>query len=364
MKTILFVIPSFGGGGAERVLVNLVNNLDKTKYKVFVQTLFDVGVNKRYLDSEIEYIPGLKKQFPGNVFFMKLFTPKALYHLLVREKYDIIVSYLEGPAARIISGCPYEDTKLISWIHVEQHTKKVASYSFRSEREAETCYNRFDRTICVADSVLQDFTSLFHIVKPCMVLYNTNEDDRIRELGEEPVEDITYSNEINVCSVGRLRSEKGYDRLITVHKQLLDAGIKHHMYILGTGAQESKLKAKVAELSVSDSFHFLGFRDNPYKYVSKADLFVCSSRREGFSTAVTEALILGVPVVSTCCSGAYELLGKNNEYGIVTENSEQGIYDGMYQMLSTEGLLCHYKNKAKERGKYFSKDSSSCRRNV
>ena len=209
MKTILFVIPSFGGGGAERVLVNLVNNLDKTKYKVFVQTLFDVGVNKRYLDSEIEYIPGLKKQFPGNVFFMKLFTPKALYHLLVREKYDIIVSYLEGPAARIISGCPYEDTKLISWIHVEQHTKKVASYSFRSEREAETCYNRFDRTICVADSVLQDFTSLFHIVKPCMVLYNTNEDDRIRELGEEPVEDITYSNEINVCSVGRLRSEKG-----------------------------------------------------------------------------------------------------------------------------------------------------------
>ena len=68
MKTILFVIPSFGGGGAERVLVNLVNNLDKTKYKVFVQTLFDVGVNKRYLDSEIEYIPGLKKQFPGNVF--------------------------------------------------------------------------------------------------------------------------------------------------------------------------------------------------------------------------------------------------------------------------------------------------------
>ena len=358
MKTILFVIPSFGGGGAERVLVNLVNNLDKTKYKVFVQTLFDVGVNKRYLDSEIEYIPGLKKQFPGNVFFMKLFTPKALYHLLVREKYDIIVSYLEGPAARIISGCPYEDTKLISWIHVEQHTKKVASYSFRSEREAETCYNRFDRTICVADSVLQDFTSLFHIVKPCMVLYNTNEDDRIRELGEEPVEDITYSNEINVCSVGRLRSEKGYDRLITVHKQLLDAGIKHHMYILGTGAQESKLKAKVAELSVSDSFHFLGFRDNPYKYVSKADLFVCSSRREGFSTAVTEALILGVPVVSTCCSGAYELLGKNNEYGIVTENSEQGIYDGMFQMLSTEGLLCHYKNKAKERGKYFSKENT------
>lgn len=95
MKTILFVIPSFGGGGAERVLVNLVNNLDKTKYKVFVQTLFDVGVNKRYLDSEIEYIPGLKKQFPGNVFFMKLFTPKALYHLLVREKYDILYLILK-----------------------------------------------------------------------------------------------------------------------------------------------------------------------------------------------------------------------------------------------------------------------------
>lgn len=358
MKTILFLIPSLGGGGAERVLINLANSLDKTKYKVSVQTLFDVGVNRQYLGKDIEYIPGLKKQFSGNVLLMKLLSPRQLYRIIIRKHYDIIVSYLEGSTARIVSGCPYEDTKLVSWIHVEQHTKRVASYSFRSEREAEICYNRFDRIVCVADSVLQDFTSLFHIVKPCMVLYNTNEDDRIRELGEEPVEDISYSNEINVCSVGRLRSEKGYDRLITVHKQLLDAGIKHHVYVLGTGDQESKLKAKVAELSVSDSFHFLGFRDNPYKYVSKADLFVCSSRREGFSTAVTEALILGVPVVSTCCSGAYELLGKSNEYGIVTENSKQGIYDGMYQMLSTKELLCHYKNKAKERGKLFSKENT------
>lgn len=66
----------------------------------------------------------------------------------------------------------------------------------------------------------------------------------------------------------------------------------------------------MAENNLTDTFTFLGYRDNPYKYVKKADLYVCSSRREGFSTAVTEALIVGTPVVSTNCSGAYELLGK------------------------------------------------------
>lgn len=83
------------------------------------------------------------------------------------------------------------------------------------------------------------------------------------------------------------------------------------------------------ENNLTDTFTFLGYRDNPYKYVKKADLYVCSSRREGFSTAVTEALIVGTPVVSTNCSGAYELLGKNNEYGIVTENNEDALYEGI-----------------------------------
>ena len=85
---------------------------------------------------------------------------------------------------------------------------------------------------------------------------------------------------------------------------------------------------------------------------------MCSSRREGFSTAVTEALIVGTPVVSTNCSGAYELLGDNNEYGIVTENDEDALYDGIKKMLTEENLLQHYKEQAIVRGRRFSTEKT------
>lgn len=358
MKKLLFLIPSLGGGGAERVLANLVNNLDREKYDITVQTLFDIGINRQHLQEHITYIPGFPWQVPGNTKLLKLRSPKALYQQLIKKQYDVVISYLEGPTARIVAGCPYPDTKLICWIHVEQHTKEIASYSFRSFEEAHECYACYHEIVCVAESVKKDFESIFDLPKPARVLYNTNETDQILERGAEQVTDLVLSDEVNIFSVGRLRHEKGYDRLIQAHRILLDRGLKHHIYILGEGNEKEKFLQLIAENKVEDTFHLLGFRENPYKYVAKADLFVCSSRREGFSTAVTEALILGVPVVSTLCSGARELLGENDEYGIVTENSEEGVTWGLQRMLTEPGMLEHYREKARERGPFFSKEAS------
>lgn len=356
MKTILFLIPTLGGGGAERVLVNLVNNMDKSRYKTTVQTLFDVGINKEYLSGDVEYIAGMKKQFIGYEKRYAQFSPTFLYSKIIKKKYDIVVSYLEGPTARIVSGCCDAQTKLICWIHSEQQTMQFAARSFCSVEEAENCYGKFDKIICVAETVKADIESVFDLNVPTDVLYNINEDAEIRARGNDSVPENLYSNEINVVSVGRLIYEKGYDRLIRVHRKLLDEGMKHHVYILGAGDKLAELQRLATENKVSETFHFLGFVRNPYKYVSKADLFVCSSRKEGFSTAVTEALILGIPVVSTNCSGAKELLGFDNDYGIVTENSEQGIYNGLNKILSDAELLKYYKKQAVIRGKDFSKE--------
>lgn len=357
-KRLLFLIPSLGGGGAERVLVNLVNNLDPQKYDITVQTLFDVGVNRQYLCSHVTYIPGFPWQFPGNTKLLKLLKPESLYRFLIKNPYDVIVSYLEGPTARVVAGCHDSQTKLISWIHVEQHNIQTAAYSFRSAEEARACYNRFHQMVYVAESVKADFEEIFDLSVPGKVLYNTNETDQILIRGQEKVEDVPFSNERNVFSVGRLRQEKGYDRLIKVHRRLRDEGIKHHIYILGEGDEKDNLQKLIEEHQVADTFHLLGFRDNPYKYVAKADMFICSSRREGFSTAVTEALILGIPTVSTLCSGAKELLGAENEFGIVVDNNEDGIYQGMKLLLGEPVLLAHYRKKARERGPYFSKEAS------
>ena len=357
-KKILFLIPNLAHGGAERVLVNLVNNLDKSKYDVTVRTLFDVGVNRQYLSPEVRYVGGLKHQFRGNNTLMKLFSPKFLWKLLVKEHYDIAVSYLEGPAARIVSGCDDPETKKLVWIHTELKEANAA-IGHRSIKEAKERYEKFDRIIAVSHGVRKFFIESISSSVPVEVLYNTNETDQIIKKAKAAPDAPEFDcDEPKVCSVGKLIDVKGFDRLLNVHKRLLDEGYRHRVYLLGIGEEEAKLRRKAIEYGVEDSFIFLGFKDNPYQYVSRCDLYVCSSRREGFSTAVTESLIVGTPVVSTDCSGARELLGEQNEYGIVVENSEDGIYEGMKKMLSEPETLAHYKEKAAERGHYFSKEKT------
>lgn len=358
-KKILFLIPNLAHGGAERVLINLVNNLDQQKYDVTVQTLFDVGVNRQYLQPHVHYIPGYKKHIRGTTTLMKCFSPQFLYKFWIHDTYDILVSYLEGPTSRIIAGCTASDVKKIAWLHIELNTPKQAAVGFRSPREAQRLYNTYDRLVAVAGSVKNIFLKSLPVDTPIEVLYNTNETEQIVEKAANPPENLAFHREgICICSVAKLLPSKGFDRLLNVHKRLLDEGYPHTVYILGIGEEEANLRRKIHEYGVEYTFVLLGFQDNPYQYVARCDLYVCSSRREGFSTAVTESLVVGTPVVSTDCSGARELLGEHDEYGMVVENGEEGIYAGVKRMLTEPETLAHYKKMAADRGKYFSKEKT------
>lgn len=340
MHTLLFLIPSLATRGAERVLVNLVNSLDKREYRISVQTLFDVGEFRNELCHEVEYRPGWPFLLRGYVQLMKLLTPRFLYRLIVRKRYDVVIAYLEGSATRVISGCPYPDSKKVAWMHTCVADMTELSYCFRSKQEVRNCYAQFDRIVAVSESIRQHMEML--LSRNCDLLYNVIDSDRVLRLSQIPQEDLPYSTTCNLISVGSLVPVKGYDRMIRVHQRLIADGFLHHLYLIGTGPQESALRQQVRELHLQETVHFLGFKSNPYSYVAQADLYVCSSHNEGFSTSIVEAMLLGTPVVSTNCSGAEELLGKENEYGLVVENSEQGLFDGLRRILATPGLLPHY----------------------
>ena len=143
-----------------------------------------------------------------------------------------------------------------------------------------------------------------------------------------------------------------------IHKRLTDNGLNVHTYVLGIGPDREKIENYLKENKIEESFTFLGYQTNPYKYVSKCDLFVCSSVAEGFSTATTEALIAGTPVVTTPVAGMTEMLGANGEYGIITEMSEESLYEGIKDLIQNPEKLRHYKNQAAERGKFFSKENT------
>lgn len=349
MIKILFLIHDLGQGGAEKVLVNLVNNMDRSKFNISVIALFGGGVNEQFLKQDIRFKAVFSKEVPGNSKLMKLLTPTQLHRLCVHEKYDIEVSYLEGPAARVISGCTAPGTKLVSWIHVEQHTMDALAASFRSEKEAVTCYNRFDQTVCVSEFVKQDFCRILNFKKPCTVLYNTLESEQIMSAAQEPAPKINDSGALNLVAVGSLKKSKGYDRLLRIVKRFSEEGYHTHLYILGMGELRNNLESYVTDNQMENYVTFLGYQTNPYKYMAKCDLLVCASHAEGFSTAVSEALIVGTPVCTVKVSGMCEMLG-DSEYGLITENNEEALYQGIKKMLDEPELLKHYRTQAKIRG--------------
>lgn len=356
MKKILFLIHDLGHGGAEKVLVNLVNHMDPRQFDITVMSLFGGGVNEQFLNDHVRYRAVFPRSVPGNSHLMKLVSPKRLHKWFIRETYDIEVSYLEGPCARIVSGCKNPGTKRVSWMHCTMHDGKEAALGFRSIREAEAGYGRMDAMVFVSRAVQDAFLKNCPYPGRCDVLYNANDSGRILALAGEPAQ--VPEGQFLWCGVGKLAEVKGFDRMIRIQARLRQEGFDAHLLILGEGPQRAGLEVLAASCGVSDSVTFLGYQTNPYKYVSKCGLFVCASHSEGFSTAATEALMVGTPVCTVEVSGMKEMLGENNEWGIVTDNTEEALYLGIKGLLEEPDRLACYKEKAAQRGRDFSTEKT------
>ena len=353
MKKILFLIHDLHHGGAEKVLVNLVNNMDPEQFEIHVTALFGGGVNEQFLAPHVRFRAIFPKPFPGNSHVMKLFSPELLHRMFVKERYDVEIAYLEGPASRIISGCTDPDTKTVCWLHCTMKSPEELALGFRSVDEAKRCFSRFDRGVFVSKGVMEAFRR-YCPMQHMTVLHNTNESEKILRLAQEPVPaDLFPTGEFSVIGVGKLEEVKGFDRLARVHTRLRREGYPIHTYILGQGSREAELRRYLEREGMTDSFTLLGYRTNPYQYVKNCHLFVCSSLSEGFSTAATEALIVGTPVCTTRVSGMDELWG-DNEFGLITENDEEALYAGIKQLLDDPRLLERYRQQAQKRGKDFS----------
>ena len=120
-KRVLFLINSLRGGGAEKVLVNLVNCLDADKYDITVGVLFGDGVNKQFLHQNIKVKRFFKKAPKGFVYIAKLFSPSFLHRFFIKERYDVEISFLQGVCTRIIGGAP---TDLTVFLDQSQKRKK------------------------------------------------------------------------------------------------------------------------------------------------------------------------------------------------------------------------------------------------
>lgn len=350
MIKILFLINSLGGGGAERVLVNLVNNMDLKKYDISVRTLIDDGPNKEYLNKKIKYDFLFHKSFRGLNYLDRI---PGIYSYAVRGEYDLVVAYLHGVWTRILAKAP-TDQHTVAFLHANMHRSPFMK-ELVQRKKVEACFKNYDRIVAVSESVRQSFVEVTGISKNTCVKYNTFNIPFILECaGEKGLSLLKNENGITLCSVGKLESVKGFDRMIRVLAKLKNDGILFTWNVVGEGSERNKLEDMVKEYRLNDQIRFCGFDRNPYKYIANSDLFVCSSYSEGFSSVVAESIIIGTPVLTTDCSGMKEMLGEHNEYGLVVRNDEDSLFHMLKVIAQDEKLFIEYKEKVKSRASFFS----------
>ncbi|MEM3714770.1 MAG: glycosyltransferase [Nitrososphaeria archaeon] len=314
MRKIAFFIPALEGGGAERVVVNLVKQFVKLDFEIHLLLSFAKG---SYL-----------KEVPDNVRIFDFKSRHVLYSLpkLVRylrdEKPYAIVSSLNHANLVVILA------KLISKSRTKLLVREDSTPSKELKNNSsikskflpllmKALYPYADAVVAVSEGVKEDLVKFVKVPQEKVkVIYNPVINESIFEKAKEKVDHSWFCGERSpvIISVGRLTKAKGFETLIRAFS-LVRNEIDARLVILGEGEERKSLENLGRELGISEYIWMPGFAENPYKYMSRSSVFVLSSIYEGFGNVLVEALALGLPVVSTDCkSGPREIL-ENGKYG-------------------------------------------------
>jgi glycosyltransferase involved in cell wall biosynthesis len=367
VKRLAFFTENLAGGGVEKILQIVLKYWDYNQYKVTLYSLRDErDLFNQLFPNTIDYhyifdypksndglVNHLLKKIKNKIklLFYYHLPPSYFYRLFIRYNYDIGIAFIEGYATRIVSGASSR-TKKIAWLHMELQRNHWTDVAFRSRNEEKKCYGSFQQIVCVSKEVKRQLDELYAYVDKTVVIYNPIDIENIIKQSEQPIKETkTYTANQLILTIGRLEKVKGHARLLKIVSRLQQEGYMFELWILGNGTEYDDLNRMISQLHIEQFVRLLGYKDNPYMYLNICDFYVCSSFAEGYNTTITEALILGKPVVSTLCSGVKEQLG-DSEYGIVTENDENALYEGLCKMLNPE-TIHHYSLMAQKRKSLF-----------
>jgi glycosyltransferase involved in cell wall biosynthesis len=355
-KKILIRIGSLRHGGAEKALINFLKNIPPDKYEIdllinlysgqYIQEV-PAWINLCYLikggmitTNRIQDIPVKAIR----VLYQKilLLFPSLLYKTVLKGKqYDVEIGAIHAIYKEILSS-PQKNSKKIIWIQndifsLKEYTPDIIRQFFR-----------FDKIMVISHKLEEEMLKLAANDKErssVIRIYNPIDRNDTLQKANISIDDMPFEgSELPLfISVGTVYPQKGYDRLLYVHKKLWDDGFQHNLIIIGDGYDFENIYNLTGKLNIQQSVKMLGYRSNPYPYVKKSDFYIMSSRHEGFPTIIAEALILEKPVCATDISGIKDLL-QDGKLGIIIPNSEEGIYDGMKKFITEKQLSQQYKD--------------------
>ena len=343
MKKIVFGITSLTLGGAERVLIDLANELSKSEeYQITVFTIYGQGeLEKQLYDKVILKSIYSESYNKLSTIKQKLFVPisiligkNKIYKKHIKNQYDKEIAFLEGPITRIFA-CGKEKSKKIAWVHndIAQVFGKGIKAKLKRKID-EKLYDKFSNLIFVSKNNLESFKKTYPENKATQqVIYNYIDSQKVLEKADIKTEIEFDEKQPNLLTVARLVPQKALDRLIRVHEKLIKDGLHHNMYIIGDGPEKEKLQELIKNSNCQDTIKLLGKKENPYPYMKKADYICLLSEFEGYGMVLEEAKILNKYILITD-TAAKEAVEKYKQSEIF-ENTEKGIYEGLKEILNT-----------------------------
>lgn len=354
---IIFVHYELVFGGAEKALFDLATLLDKDKFDVslYVQVpgsdwdekFWNAGIGvtydytcRRATRNPIKKLGNLRKKHQidqalanNGAGLLDICCPGA----------DIVVSYSTWGLNQIGFA---QGAKSVLYIHGNIETNKTLLNITEEKRDH---IHRYDRIVCVSQEAKDSFCRWLGSSDKVEAHYNPLNSQTVQELANQPV-DLPEDLPI-ICAVGRLVYEKAFERLILIHKNLMDQGIRHRLVIVGDGPDRDMMERLIRATGTQDTVTMVGYQENPYSYMKASKFLVSSSYTEGLPVIAMEALSLGVPIVATIPSVA-ETFGDEN-CGLITENSTPALEAGIRRMLTDEAFYAAAKAGAERRSNFF-----------
>lgn len=354
MKKLVFLHKNLVIGGVEKVLLNLLKNLDRNKFKLKLILLEKQGELIVEIPKDIEVIY-LKKKclFQKNFFILKVFKTiiNTISYLIQMNKMiekDEILLNINIRNIVINSSIYLFKNQKIGWIH----GNILNDYGKIQEKVNYLLFNQYIKIFNISDQGKKDFDNKFYKLKmKNRILYNSFDIDTIiKKSNRDVIQEKNY-----LLTIGRLDYEKGFDILIEAMSLLKQEGINEVLYIIGDGKEREKLEKQIKNLKLSNNVFLLGFKINPYSWLKNAKLYILSSRGEGLPTVLIEALACQKAIVSTNCRcGPNEIL-KNGKYGLLVEvNNAFALKEGIKKLLFDKRKKENFERKALVRAYDFS----------
>jgi len=317
-KKLLFIIWSFTyGGGAEKILANIVNNLDKNKYEIDIIEYWHSNINNEKIDESIKILPPIIDSINDNIIkkvFYKILLemfPSILRKIYIKKKYDIEISFNYMIPTFLLS----HTTKTISWIHGDIYDLKENKYNYLLQKRSLKYVNRI---VAISDNTYKSIEEVFPYYSNKLSLINNGNDiENILKKADE--EEIKREDKKILLFINRFDKNKNPLYALEVVKRLADDGYDFKLQFLGRGELENQIKNKINELKLNKYVEILGFKSNPYPYIKRSTIVLGCSKSEGFPTIFIEAIALGKPFVTTNVGGVKEI-SDNERCGLIADN--------------------------------------------